>query len=130
MSTPPSARLAAREPESGAAVTHAAIRPRAFVIGATLVALVGTCQPYMSLVLRSFYTGLGSLPATPLVALLILLGLGGWAARRLGLSKASALAEFLGLELTRKRKLPKAPPEPTVSGKPARQKGSRKGRPR
>jgi hypothetical protein len=50
--------------------------------------------------------------------------------RDLQLSKASALADFLGLELTRKRKLPKAPPEPTVSGKQARQKGSRKGRPR
>jgi transcriptional regulator with XRE-family HTH domain len=50
--------------------------------------------------------------------------------RDLQLSKASALADFLGLELTRKRKLPKAPPEPTVSGKRSRQKGSRQGRSR
>jgi len=46
--------------------------------------------------------------------------------RDLALSKASRLADFLGLELTRKRKLPKAPPEPASSDRPARRKPGRK----
>src|ERR1051326_7572437 len=71
------------------------IRPRAFLIGAVLVALLGIAQPYIELVLHSFYGGLGSLPAAPVVALLLLVMLGGWAARRLGPGFALSRPELL-----------------------------------
>jgi hypothetical protein len=70
-------------------------RPRAFWIGAALVALLGICQPYIALVLRSFYGGLGSLPAAPVVALLVLVALGGWVSRRLGPQFALTRPELL-----------------------------------
>jgi hypothetical protein len=41
-------------PEAAAA---APIRPRAFFLGAALVSLVGKSQPYVALVLRSYYGG-------------------------------------------------------------------------
>jgi Family of unknown function (DUF6785)/Domain of unknown function (DUF6784) len=85
----------ASPPTAVSSPTAAPIRPRAFVIGAALVALLGAFQPYMELVLHSFYTGLGSLPATPLVALLVLLAVGAWVGRRLGPRFALSRAELL-----------------------------------
>src|SRR5438477_7048019 len=71
------------------------LRPRAFWIGAGLVAALGLCQPYIELVLRSFYGGLGSLPAAPVVALLLLLMVGAWMSRRFGPRFALTRAELL-----------------------------------
>jgi hypothetical protein len=80
---PPSATAAAPPgPGRPDQETATPLRPRALWIGVVLVALLGTFQPYIELVLHSFYGGLGSLPAAPVVVLLLLLALGGGLAKR------------------------------------------------
>src|SRR4051794_1143408 len=79
-------------PDQGTATP---LRPRAFWIGVVLVALLGTFQPSIELVLHSFYGGLGSLPAAPVVVLLLLLAIGQLLAKRIKPGLALTRSELL-----------------------------------
>src|SRR5215212_6473762 len=75
--------------------TATPLRPRALWIGVVLVGLLGMSQPYIELVLHSFYGGLGSLPAAPVVVLLLLLSAGQLLAKRFRHGLALSRSELL-----------------------------------
>src|SRR5438094_1376921 len=97
MNAGPASATAAAPPEPSRPDqgTATPLRPRALWIGLVLVALLGMFQPYIELVLHSFYGGLGSLPAAPVVVLLLLLTVGRLVAKRFRPGLALTRAELL-----------------------------------